>query len=64
MSLFAGFYIVLSILVGYLGRGTRLGGLRSFIFSLFVTPIVVMLYLLLLASLERDDMRKARRDAR
>ncbi|SAK90737.1 hypothetical protein AWB76_06574 [Caballeronia temeraria] len=41
-------YIVLCLLVAYRGRRTHLGYLGSFLLSLFLTPIIVFVGLLLL----------------
>ena len=36
-----------SVLVGYLGRRRRVGFLGNFLFSLFLTPLLVLLILIL-----------------
>ncbi|SAL73594.1 hypothetical protein AWB74_04512 [Caballeronia arvi] len=41
-------YIVLCLLVAYRGRRTHIGYLGSFLLSLFLTPIIVFVGLLLL----------------
>ena len=47
-------YLTLCLMVGILGRRTRLGFFRSFLFSIMVTPFVIMLYLLLFATVEAE----------
>ena len=47
-------YLVLCLMVAILGRRTRLGFYRSLLFSIMVTPIVIMLYLLLFATVEAE----------
>ena len=51
-------YLVLCLMMGILGRRTRLGFFRSLLFSIMVTPLVIMLYLLLLATVDADARRK------
>ncbi len=46
------FYLCLCIMIGILGRRTRLGFSRSFLFSIIVTPVVISLYLLLFAAVD------------
>lgn len=45
-------YVVLCLVVGYLGRRTRLGAMRSILLSFLLTPLVIFIYLLLFASME------------
>lgn len=40
-------YLLLSLVVGFLGRRTFIGFWGSVIFSIFLSPVVVMLYILL-----------------
>ncbi|OGA14921.1 MAG: hypothetical protein A3G25_06325 [Betaproteobacteria bacterium RIFCSPLOWO2_12_FULL_63_13] len=47
-------YLVLCLMVAILGRRTRLGFYRSLLFSIMVTPIVIMLYLLLFATVDAE----------
>ena len=47
-------YLILCLMVAILGRRTRLGFYRSLLFSIMVTPIVIMLYLLLFATVEAE----------
>lgn len=57
-------YFFLACMVAYLARGTQLGPFRAFVFSLIVTPPMVILYLLIATSLDRDAAkRQAREDA-
>jgi hypothetical protein len=44
-------YGILCLIVGYLGRRTRLGFMRSALLSFLLTPMVIFVYLLLFASL-------------
>lgn len=41
-------YLVLSLLVAYRGRRTRIGYFGTFLLSLFLTPVLVFVGLLLL----------------
>ncbi len=47
-------YLVLSFMVAILGRKTRLGFFRSFLFSIMLTPFLIMLYLLIFTTLESE----------
>lgn len=47
-------YIVLCLVVGYLGRKSKLGMMRSLLLSVLLTPIVIFIYLLLFASIENE----------
>lgn len=54
-------YATLCVMVGYLGRKTRLGFVRSLLLSVLLTPLIILVYLLLFASLEGeagDGMRR------
>lgn len=51
-------YLFLCLLIGLLGRRSRLGFFRSVLFSIMLTPFVVMLYLLLFAAVEAEDRPK------
>ena len=42
-----GFYLFLCIVVGLLGRKTALGFWANFIFSIFMTPLIPLVYVLL-----------------
>ncbi|HVK93759.1 MAG TPA: hypothetical protein VM571_03425 [Noviherbaspirillum sp.] len=53
-------YVVLSLVVGYLGRKSRLGMMRSLLLSFLLTPLIIFIYLLLFASL--DNERKSADD--
>jgi hypothetical protein len=41
-------YLALCLLVGYRGRDTRVGGFGCFLLSVFLTPVLVFIGLLLL----------------
>lgn len=45
-------YVVLCLVVGFLGRRTRLGMTRSTLLSFLLTPLIIFIYLLLFASLD------------
>jgi hypothetical protein len=47
-------YLILCLMVAILGRKTRLGFFRSLLFSIMVTPVVIMLYLLIFTTLEAE----------
>lgn len=47
-------YIVLCLVVGYLGRKSKLGMMRSLLMSVLLTPLVMFIYLLLFASIENE----------
>ena len=57
-------YLVLCVLVGILGRGTRLGFFRCFLFSVLLTPFPVTIALLLINTLGSGDkeLRRANRE--
>lgn len=44
---FIGFYVFLCLVTGLLGKNTYLGFWANFIFSLFFTPIVPLVYILI-----------------
>lgn len=46
MEMFIG-YIFLSVVVGLLGRNTFIGFWGNFIFSLFLSPVIPLVYVLL-----------------
>ena len=46
-------YIFLSLIVGLLGKKTILGFWGNFIFSLFLTPIVPLVYILIATNMGR-----------
>lgn len=52
-------YVILSLVVAYLGRRTRLGAVRSFMLSLLLTPLMVFIYLLLFATVDGEAAAKA-----
>jgi hypothetical protein len=51
-------YVVLCLVVGYLGRRTRLGATRATLLSFLLTPLVIFVYLLLFASLDAEAKRE------
>lgn len=54
-------YIVLSLVVAYLGRKSRLGMMRSLLLSFLLTPFIVFIYLLLFASLDKEGQSRSDR---
>ena len=44
---FIGFYILICLVTGLLGRNTYLGFWANFIFSLFFTPVFPLVYILI-----------------
>lgn len=61
MPLSAIAYLALCLMIGILGRRTRLGFFRSFLFSIVVTPVVIMLYLLLFAAVEAEAQEETKK---
>lgn len=47
-------YLILSFMVALLARTTRLGFFRGFLFSIMLTPFLIMLFLLIFGSLEAE----------
>jgi len=47
-------YLILSFMVALLARRTRLGFFRGFLFSIMLTPFLIMLFLLIFGSLESE----------
>ncbi|MEC4720703.1 hypothetical protein RY831_16185 [Noviherbaspirillum sp. CPCC 100848] len=47
-------YIVLCLVVGFLGRKSRLGMMRSILMSFLLTPLIMFVYLLLFASMDNE----------
>lgn len=50
-------YLILSFLVALLARHSRLGFFRGFLFSLMMTPFLLLLFLLILNSLESETKK-------
>lgn len=48
-------YLSLCIMVAFLGRKTKLGFFRGFLFSFMLTPLAMMLYLLIFTTLTHDE---------
>jgi hypothetical protein len=63
--LVASAYLILCIMVAYLGRRTRLGFFRALLFSIMLTPFLIMLYLLILITIdaEQEGGKKEGKDA-
>lgn len=55
-------YLVLCLIVGFLGRRTRLGMTRSTLLSFLLTPLIMFIYLLLFAATAEDPGLATRRD--
>jgi hypothetical protein len=51
-------YLILSFMVALLGRRTRLGFFRGFLFCILLTPFLIMLYLLIFTTLESEARGK------
>ncbi len=49
------FYIFLCVVVGGLGKKTNLGFWGSFIFSLFLSPIIPLIYILIIVNKRKKD---------
>jgi len=45
-------YVVLCLMVAFVGRNARLGFMRSLLLSFLLTPLIMMIYLLLFAAIE------------
>lgn len=58
MNNFLVLYVVLCLIVGLLGRKTRLGAVRSALLSFLLTPLVMFIYLMLFAALDSEDNPK------
>lgn len=50
-------YLILCFMVALLARRTRLGFFRGFLFSIMLTPLLIMLFLLILNSLESEKQK-------
>lgn len=48
--------IILSFVVGLLGKKTIIGFWGNFIFSLFLTPIVPLIYILIVTNRSKEEM--------
>ena len=55
-------YVVLCLMVAYMGRRTRVGFYRTLLFSLMLTPMIVMVYLLIFETVETERRRNEDRD--
>lgn len=61
LPLAAIWYLSLCLMIGILGRRTRLGFFRSFLFSIIVTPLVILLYLLLFAAVDAEAQEESKK---
>ena len=61
LPLAAIWYLSLCLMIGILGRRTRLGFFRSLLFSIIVTPVVIMLYLLLFAAVDAEAQEESKK---
>lgn len=61
LPLAAIWYLSLCLMIGILGRRTRLGFFRSFLFSIIVTPVVILLYLLLFAAVDAEAQEESKK---
>lgn len=48
-------YLILCLIVSFIGRRTRLGWMRTLVVAFMLTPLVAFIYLLLFASLQAKD---------
>ncbi|WP_202758402.1 hypothetical protein [Delftia acidovorans] len=48
-------YLILCLIVSFIGRRTRLGWMRTLVLAFMLTPLVAFIYLLLFASLQAED---------
>ena len=55
-------YLVLCLMVAYMGRRTRVGFYRTLLFSLMLTPMIVMVYLLIFETVDSERWRNEGRD--
>lgn len=51
-------YLVLALMVAILARKTRMGFFRGLLFSIMFTPILSLLFLLILSLVDSDDPKK------
>ena len=61
LPLAAIWYLSLCLMIGILGRRTRLGFFRGFLYSIIVTPVVIMFYLLLFATMNAEAQQETRK---
>ena len=61
LPLAAIWYLSLCLMIGILGRRTRLTFFRSFLFSIIVTPLVILLYLLLFAAVDAEAQEESKK---
>ena len=61
LPLAAIWYLSLCLMIGILGRRTRLRFFRSFLFSIIVTPLVILLYLLLFAAVDAEAQEESKK---
>lgn len=50
-------YFVLCLMVAILARSSRLGFFRGLLFSIMITPFLMILYLLIFTTLESEKAR-------
>jgi hypothetical protein len=62
MGIAVSIYLVLCLMVAYMGRRTRVGFYRALLFSLMLTPLIVMVYLLIFETVDSERRRKEDRD--
>jgi len=55
-------YVVLCLMVAYMGRRTRVGFYRTLLFSLMLTPMIVMVYLLIFEAADSERRRQEDRN--
>lgn len=47
-------YLILCFMVALLGRSSRLGFFRSFLYSILLTPLLIALYLLIFSTVDSE----------
>jgi hypothetical protein len=55
-------YLVLSLMVAYMGRRTRVGFFRTLLFALMLTPMIMMVYLLIFEAVDNESCRREEQD--
>lgn len=51
-------YMLLCLMVALLGRKSKPGFFRTLVFSIMLTPLVMMLYLLIFTNLQAESRRE------
>jgi hypothetical protein len=59
MSNVLSIYVVLCLVVGFLGRKSQLGVVRTLLLAFLLTPLIAFIYLLLFASIKDEAKSSA-----